>query len=154
MRYASAVPLQADYFDERGIHKEYRSPAVQQPAMQQGSMNILRKVHNPNNATILSEDGIKNFYFSSYSRFSLYRISVHGSSNSISNRFFQHFRYVASERKQQFFEHSLQQHRYTTEIRAKQSLLRRNERNRRSERISEAFTIYKRSYNYFYSRQF
>ena len=61
MRYASAVPLQADYFDERGIHKEYRSPAVQQPTpvMQQGSMNILRKVHSPNNATILSEDGIE-----------------------------------------------------------------------------------------------
>ena len=59
MRYTSAVPLQADYFDERGIHKEYRPPAVQQPAMQQGSMNILRKVHNPTNATILSEDGIE-----------------------------------------------------------------------------------------------
>ena len=58
MRYTSAVPLQADYFDERGIHKEYRPPAVQQPAMQQGSMNILRKVHNPN-TTILSEDGIE-----------------------------------------------------------------------------------------------
>ena len=58
MRYTSAVPLQADYFDERGIHKEYRPPAVQQPVMQQGSMNILRKVHNPN-ATILSEDGIE-----------------------------------------------------------------------------------------------
>ena len=59
--YAAAVPLQADYFDERGIHKEYRPPTVQHPAMQQGSMNILRKVHNPNtssNATILSEDGI------------------------------------------------------------------------------------------------
>ena len=55
MRYTSAVPLQADYFNERGIHKEYRPPAVQQ---QQGSMNILRKVHNPN-ATILSEDGIE-----------------------------------------------------------------------------------------------
>ena len=62
MRYTSAVPLQADYFDERGIHKEYRPPVVQQPAMQQGSMNVFRKVHNPNtssNATILSEDGIE-----------------------------------------------------------------------------------------------
>ena len=55
MRYTLAVPLQADYFDERGIHKEYRSPAVQQP----GNMNILRKVHTPSNATILSEDGIE-----------------------------------------------------------------------------------------------
>ena len=59
MRYAAAVPAEADYFDERGIYKEYRPPA-QYPAMQQqiGSMNILRKVHNPN-ATILSEDGIE-----------------------------------------------------------------------------------------------
>ena len=52
MRFAAAVPAEADYFDERGIYKEYRPPAMQQ---QIGSMNILRKVHN--NATILSEDG-------------------------------------------------------------------------------------------------
>ena len=57
--YAAAIPLQADYFDERGIYKEYRPPAIPHPAMQHGSMNILRKVHNPNNATILSEDGIE-----------------------------------------------------------------------------------------------
>ena len=54
MRFAAAVPAEADYFDERGIYKEYRPTAMQQ---QIGSMNILRKVHNPNNATILSEDG-------------------------------------------------------------------------------------------------
>ena len=58
MNYAAAIP-EADYFDERGIYKEYRPPVVQHPAMQHGSMNILRKVHNPNNATILSEDGIE-----------------------------------------------------------------------------------------------
>ena len=58
--YTAAVPLEADYFDERGIYKEYTPPGVQHPAMQHGSMNILRKVHNPNdssNAIILSEDG-------------------------------------------------------------------------------------------------
>ena len=51
MRYAAAIP-DADYFDERGIYKEYRPP-VQHPAMQQqiGSMNILRKVHNPEDGT-------------------------------------------------------------------------------------------------------
>ena len=54
MRFAAAVPAEADYFNERGIYKEYRPPAMQQ---QIGSMNILRKVHNPNNATILSEVG-------------------------------------------------------------------------------------------------
>ena len=58
MRFAAAVPAEADYFDERGIYKEYRPPAMQQ---QIGSMNILRKVHNPNNATILSEDGTETY---------------------------------------------------------------------------------------------
>ena len=57
--YAAAIPLQADYFDERGIYKEYRPPAIPHPAMQHGSMNILRKVHSPSNATILSEDGVE-----------------------------------------------------------------------------------------------
>ena len=59
MRYAAAIP-EADYFDERGIYKEYRHP-VQHPAMQQqiGSMNILRKVHNPDNAILILEDGVE-----------------------------------------------------------------------------------------------
>ena len=52
MRFAAAVPAEADYFDERGIYKEYRPTAMQQ---QIGSMNILRKVHN--NAILISEDG-------------------------------------------------------------------------------------------------
>ena len=53
MRYAAAIP-DADYFDERGIHKEYRLPMMQQ---QIGSMNILRKVHNPDNVTSTSVPG-------------------------------------------------------------------------------------------------
>ena len=52
MRFAAAVPTEADYFDERGIYKEYRPTMMQQ---QIGSMNILRKVHN--NAILISEDG-------------------------------------------------------------------------------------------------
>ena len=55
MRYAAAAPAEADYFDERGIYKEYRPPVQQSMQQQIGSMNILRKVHN--NVTILSEDG-------------------------------------------------------------------------------------------------
>ena len=50
MNYAAAVPF--DFFDERGLPKEYNLPPVQQ---QIGSMNILRKV--PNNAVYISEDG-------------------------------------------------------------------------------------------------
>ena len=52
MRFAAAVPAEADYFDERGIYKEYRPTVMQQ---QIGNMNILRKVHN--NAILISEDG-------------------------------------------------------------------------------------------------
>ena len=52
MVVAFHIPLQADYFDERGIYKEYRPP-------QMGSMNVLKKVHNPSNAIILSEDGVE-----------------------------------------------------------------------------------------------
>ena len=55
MRYAAAAPAEADYFDERGIYKEYRPPVQQSMQQQIGSMNILRKVHN--DITILSEDG-------------------------------------------------------------------------------------------------
>ena len=56
--YAAAIP-QADFFDENGTHKEYRPPAAQHPTMQYGSMNILRKVHNPDNAILISEDGVE-----------------------------------------------------------------------------------------------
>ena len=52
MNYAAV----ADYFDERGIYKEYRPPAMHQ---QIGNMNILKKVHNPSNAIILSENGVE-----------------------------------------------------------------------------------------------
>ena len=55
MRYAAAAPAEADYFDERGIYKEYRPPVQQSMQQQIGSMNILRKVHN--DVTVLSEDG-------------------------------------------------------------------------------------------------
>ena len=52
MNVASAVP-QADFFDEKGLLKEY-NPQQYQPT---GSMFILRKVQDPNNTILLSEDG-------------------------------------------------------------------------------------------------
>ena len=52
MNYAAAVPF--DFFNERGLPKEYNPPPVQQ---QIGSMNILRKV--PSNAIHISEDGLE-----------------------------------------------------------------------------------------------
>ena len=52
MNVASAVP-QADFFDEKGLLKGY-NPQQYQPT---GSMFILRKVQDPNNTILLSEDG-------------------------------------------------------------------------------------------------
>ena len=57
MNYAAAVPQpEADFFDEKGLLKEYRPPPMQQ---QIGSMNILRKIPTPSNATYISENGVE-----------------------------------------------------------------------------------------------
>ena len=55
MNIASAVP-QADFFDEKGLLKEYRPPVQQQHT---GSMFVLKKIQDPNNAILLSEDGVE-----------------------------------------------------------------------------------------------
>ena len=56
MNYAAApAPLEADFFDEKGFPKEYR-PTIQQ---QIGSMNVLRKIQVPSNATYISENGVE-----------------------------------------------------------------------------------------------
>ena len=52
MNYAVAIP-EVDFLDEKGILQEYT------PTAQIGSMNILRKIHNPSNAIIISEDGVE-----------------------------------------------------------------------------------------------
>ena len=52
MNYAAALP-EADFFNEKGLLKEYRSPPMQQ---QIGSMNILRSIPK-NDAILISEDG-------------------------------------------------------------------------------------------------
>ena len=59
MNIASAVPqLEADFFDEKGLPKEYRPPAQQQ-YQQTGSMFALKKIQDPSNAILLSEDGVE-----------------------------------------------------------------------------------------------
>ena len=55
MNIASAVS-QADFFDEKGVLKEY-TPQQNQQYQHTGSMFILKKVQDPNNAILLSEDG-------------------------------------------------------------------------------------------------
>ena len=59
MNIASAVP-QADFFDERGVLKEYNPQVLQQQQYQHtGSMFVLKKVQDPSNAILLSEDGVE-----------------------------------------------------------------------------------------------
>ena len=131
MNIASTAPqIQADFFDEKGVLKEYRPSVHQQQQQYQhtGSMFILKKVQNPSNDILFSDNGveIQHSVFRSrsssnpISRFFILRISAHGNSISISNRYSQHFRYVRSERNQQFFEKSHQEYRFTLEIRLKQ----------------------------------
>ena len=62
MRYAAALPV--DFFDEKGYPKKYR-PSTAQPQI--GSMNILKKVQVPSNATFISEHGVEMQYKTSTS---------------------------------------------------------------------------------------
>ena len=104
MNFATTLPqTEADFFDEKGFLKEYRPPVQQQHT---GSMFVLKKIQDPSNAILFSENGVEIQHNTStsvpesvpapvpISRFPIPRISAHGSSYSISNRFFQHFRYV------------------------------------------------------------
>ena len=62
MNFASTLPqTEAEFFDEKGLLKEYRPPVQQQQQQYQhtGSMFILKKVQDPNNAILLSENGVE-----------------------------------------------------------------------------------------------
>ena len=57
MNFASTLPqTEAEFFDEKGLLKDYR-PSVQQ--QHTGSMFVLKKIQDPNNAILLSEDGVE-----------------------------------------------------------------------------------------------
>ena len=57
MNIAVTLPqTEAEFFDEKGLLKDY-NPQV--PQQHTGSMFILKKVQDPNNAILLSEDGVE-----------------------------------------------------------------------------------------------
>ena len=59
MNIASAAPsLEADFFDEKGVLKEY-IPQNQQQYQHTGSMFVLKKVQDPNNAILFSDNGVE-----------------------------------------------------------------------------------------------
>ena len=109
MNVATTVPqLDTDFFDERGLPKIYNLP----PAPQIGSMNILKRVPQ-NDAILISERGEEIQPIEqpkqanntpsvpgSVPPLDFSQIEFPLSSKPISNRFFKHFRYVPSKRKQ------------------------------------------------------
>ena len=60
MNFASTLPqTEAEFFDEKGLLKEYNPQQQQQQQQHTGSMFVLRKIQDPNNAILLSEDGVE-----------------------------------------------------------------------------------------------
>ena len=60
MNFASTLPqTEAEFFDEKGLLKEYNPQQQQQQYQHTGSMFILKKIQDPNNAILLSEDGVE-----------------------------------------------------------------------------------------------
>ena len=61
MNIASTAPqIQADFFDEKGVLKEYRPVHQQQQQYQHtGSMFVLKKVQDPNDAILFSDNGVE-----------------------------------------------------------------------------------------------
>ena len=56
MNFATTLPqTEADFFDEKGLLKEYRPPVQQHT----GSMFVLKKIQDPSNAILFSENGVE-----------------------------------------------------------------------------------------------
>ena len=111
MNIASALPqTEADFFDEKGLPKQYIPQNQQQHT---GSMYVLKKFQgNPNDDILFSDNGVEIQHSVSgpdpapiptpdfpFQEFPLTEVV-----NQSQIDYFQHFRYVRSERKQQFFE--------------------------------------------------
>ena len=62
MNFASTLPqTEAEFFDEKGLLKEYNPQQQQQQQQYQhtGSMFVLKKVQNPSNAILFSDNGVE-----------------------------------------------------------------------------------------------
>ena len=60
MNFASTLPqTEAEFFDEKGLLKDYRPPVQQQQYQHTGSMFILKKIQDPSNAILLSDNGVE-----------------------------------------------------------------------------------------------
>ena len=147
MNIASTLPqTEADFFDEKGLLKEYRPP-VQQQHQQTGGMFALRKIPIiPDSVSGPVPDPVPTPDFP-FQEFPLMEVVTQSQidSSSISDT-------LDLRENSKFFEKSHQEYRFTLEIQLKQQFRRRNERKQRFYRIREAYTIFKRFQYYFYFR--
>ena len=151
MNVASAVP-QADFFDEKGLLKEY-NPQYQHT----GSMYVLKKFQgNPSNDILFSDNGVEIQHNTSTS------VSDPDPAPILSPDFpFQEFPLTEVVNQSQKDSYSIsdtsdprecsnssrkshQEYRYTLEIRLKQQHTRRIGRNQRFGRIYSSYTIFER----------
>ena len=150
MNYVHTAPLpqtEADFFDEKGLLKEYRPPVQQQQYQQMGGMFALRKIPITNSTPGSVLDPVSDPAPSPdfpFQEFPLTEVVTQSQIDfpSISDTL----------RKQQFFKQSHQEYRFTLEIQLRQWFRQRNERKQRFYRIREAHTIFKRFQYYFYFR--
>ena len=61
MNFANTLPqTEAEFFDEKGLLKEYNPQALQQQQYQHtGNMFVLKKIQNPSNAILFSDNGVE-----------------------------------------------------------------------------------------------
>ena len=131
MNYVHTAPLEADFFDERGVLKEYQ-PSVQQ--QQTGGMFALRKIPiaslTPGSVSESVSDPAPDpvptpdFPFQEFPLTEVVTQSQIDSS-SISDT-------LTSRETSNSFEKSHQEYRFTLEIRLEQQITRRNGRKQRS----------------------
>ena len=141
MNFASTLPqTEAEFFDEKGLLKEYR-PSVhfdekvqQQQYQHTGSMFVLKKIQDPDNAILLSEDGVEIQHNTStsvpesvpvpvpspdfpFQEFPLTEVVSQSQIDfsSISDT-------LVSRESSNFFEKSHQEYRFTLEIRLSQQI--------------------------------
>ena len=161
MNIASAAPqIQADFFDGRGVLKEY-SPQQQQ-YQHTGSMFVSKKVQDPSNAILFSDNGVEiqhsvpdpdpapnpspDFPFKEFPLTEVVSQSQIDSS-SISDT-------LVSRESSNSLRKATKSYRFTLAIWLRQQHTRRNERKQRFSCICSIYTIFQRSQYYFYFRQF
>ena len=161
MNFATTLPqTEADFFDEKGLLKEYRPPVQQHT----GSMFVLKKIQDPSDAILFSENGVEIQHNTStsipesvpapvpspdfpFQEFPLTEVVSQSQIDSSS---------ISDTLDPRESSNSLRKATKSTDLPLKSGLdsssNRRNERKQRSHRIYSSYTIIQRFQYHFYFR--